>query len=165
MPIVRAYTDSIPSDIRGIHRITSQQHHHITPHFYFDDSLILRYWNKPFETEKILSNFTASIGIDFSMTNEMSRQQKNICIEISTIAIYKEHKCIGQIDLKFDQQGDFVPFTNSNNKSSHYHKFTENTITGLIGRISGKKENHHPINSKYTSLIQKIINFNKAHHK
>lgn len=33
MPIVRAYTDSIPSDIRGIHRITSQQHHHITPHF------------------------------------------------------------------------------------------------------------------------------------
>ena len=32
--------------------------------------------NKPFETETLLSNFKVSIGMDFSMTNEMTRPQK-----------------------------------------------------------------------------------------
>lgn len=76
MPIVKAYTDSIPSDIRGLHRLTSKNLFHIAPHFYFEDSRISQYWNKPFETEKTLSYFDVSIGIDFSMTNEMTRAQK-----------------------------------------------------------------------------------------
>ena len=76
MPIVRAYTGDIPSDILGIHRAVPRMLHHIAPHFYFDDSRILQYWNKPFETEILLSNFKVSIGMDFSMTNEMSRPQK-----------------------------------------------------------------------------------------
>ncbi|MDE5629029.1 MAG: DUF4417 domain-containing protein [Muribaculaceae bacterium] len=76
MPIVRAYTGEIPSDIRGIHRVAPYKPYHIAPHFYFDDSRILQYWNKPFETEKLLSNFKVSIGMDFSMTNEMTRPQK-----------------------------------------------------------------------------------------
>lgn len=76
MPIVRAYTGDIPSNILGIHRVAPRKLHHIAPHFYFDDYRILQYWNKPFETEKMLSNFKMSIGIDFSMTNEMTRPQK-----------------------------------------------------------------------------------------
>ena len=76
MPIVRAYTGDIPSDILGIHRAVPRKLYHIAPHFYFDDSRILQYWNKPFETEKLLSNFKVSIGMDFSMTNEMTRPQK-----------------------------------------------------------------------------------------
>lgn len=76
MPIVSAYTDNIPLDIRGINRAVSKKLYHVAPHFYFDDARIFQYWNKPFETEKILSNFKSSIGIDFSMTNEMARPQK-----------------------------------------------------------------------------------------
>lgn len=76
MPIVRSYTGDIPSDIRGIHRAVSRQLYHLAPHFYFEDARILQYWNKPFETEKLLSRFKVSIGIDFSMTNEMTRPQK-----------------------------------------------------------------------------------------
>ena len=76
MPIVRAYSGDIPSDIRGIHRAANQQLYHLAPHFYFEDYRILRYWKKPFETEKLLSRFKVSIGIDLSMTNEMSRPQK-----------------------------------------------------------------------------------------
>lgn len=76
MPIVRAYTGDIPSDIRGIHRAAPQQLYHLAPHFYFEDKRILQYWAKPFETERLLSRFKVSIGIDFSMTNEMTRPQK-----------------------------------------------------------------------------------------
>lgn len=76
MPIVRAYTGEIPKDIRGINRAVSRQLYHLVPHFYLDEPRILQYWNKPFETEKLLSQFSASIGIDFSMTNEMTRSQK-----------------------------------------------------------------------------------------
>ncbi len=76
MPIVRAYTGKIPNDIRGIHRVVRRGLYNVAPHFYFEDERILRYWNKPFETENILSNFPVSIGIDFSMTNEMLRPQK-----------------------------------------------------------------------------------------
>lgn len=76
MPIVRPYTGKIPTDIRGIHRIAGKQLYYVAPHFYFYDERILRYWNDPFKTEKILTNFAVSIGIDFSMTNEMSRAQK-----------------------------------------------------------------------------------------
>ena len=76
MPIVHAYTGLIPIDIRGIYRLSPQHNYNVAPHFYFDDSKIRPYWNNPFETEQFLSNFLVSIGIDFSMTNEMSRPQK-----------------------------------------------------------------------------------------
>lgn len=76
MPIVKGYTGRIPTDIRGIHRVAPQKLFYVAPHFYFEDARILQYWNKPFDTEKILRNFIVSIGIDFSMTNEMSRPQK-----------------------------------------------------------------------------------------
>ena len=68
MPIVRPYTGKIPTDIRGIHRIAGKQLYHVAPHFYFSDEQILKYWNNPFKTEKILAHFAVSIGIDFSMT-------------------------------------------------------------------------------------------------
>lgn len=76
MPIVRAYTGKIPRDIRGLHRLTRAGLADVAPHFYFDDSRILRFWNKPLETERLLSLFAVSIGLDFSMTNEMGRPQK-----------------------------------------------------------------------------------------
>lgn len=76
MPIVRAYNGKIPTDIRGIHRAAPQKLFHVVPHFYFEDARILQYWNKPFNTEELLRNFMVSIGIDFSMTNEMTRPQK-----------------------------------------------------------------------------------------
>lgn len=76
MPMVRPYAGKIPSDIRGIHRLAPKRLFHIAPHFFFDDDRIKEYWNKPFETAKTLSNFEVSIGLDFSMTNEMTFPQK-----------------------------------------------------------------------------------------
>lgn len=76
MPIVASYTGVIPKDIRGIHRVKNIVSSHIAPHFFFSDERIRQFFDNPFETEKILSRFTVSIAIDFSMTIEMTRPQK-----------------------------------------------------------------------------------------
>lgn len=86
-------------------------------------------------------------------------------IEITTFGIYEKHKCIGQVDLKFDKSGNIIPYENNGEASSHFHYFFENPTTGLVSRKSGQKNNHHPIDPKYSSLIQKIIEFNKTKHK
>lgn len=86
-------------------------------------------------------------------------------IEITTFGIYEKHKCVGQVDLKFDKQGNLIPFANNGEGSSHYHKFSENPSIGMVSRKSGQKDNNHPIDAKYDSLIQKIIEYNKSKHR
>ncbi len=76
MPIVAPYTGVIPTDIRGIHRVKNMTAPHIAPHFFFSDDRIRQFFDNPFETEKILSQFQVSISTDFSMTMEMTRPQK-----------------------------------------------------------------------------------------
>lgn len=111
MPIVSAYNGNIPSDIRGIHRVVPQKLYHITPHFYFDDARILQYWNKPFETEKKLSNFETSIGIDFSMTNEMTHPQKIYASFLNKLWVAwlqsRGHKVIPNVSFPTDWEKDY----------------------------------------------------------
>lgn len=94
-----------------------------------------------------------------------AHRNKDGTIEITTFGIYDKHKCVGQVDLKFDGKGNLIPFANDGEGSSHFHKFSEDKSTGLISRKSGQKDNHLPIDSKYNSLIQKIVEYNKAKHK
>lgn len=86
-------------------------------------------------------------------------------IEITTFGIYEKHKCVAQVDLVFDKEGNFVPFAKGGKNTSHFHLFSENPKNGIVSRKSGQTDNHHPIDSKYDSLIQKIIEYNKAKHK
>jgi hypothetical protein len=76
MPIVAPYRGVCPTDIRGIHRLKNRSIRNVAPHFFFDDKRIEQYFSDPFETEKIISQYDASISIDFSMTIEMARPQK-----------------------------------------------------------------------------------------
>ncbi len=76
MPIVSPYTGVIPADIRGIHRVKNITAPYIAPHFFFSDDRIRQFFEDPFGTEKILSQFQVSISTDFSMTKEMTRPQK-----------------------------------------------------------------------------------------
>lgn len=80
-------------------------------------------------------------------------------LTISCIGIYEKWKLVQSIDLKFDKDGNVLPFSNSEN-GSHSH-FWEEISPGIIGRKSHDKKNHHPIDSKYDSLISKIESFNK----
>lgn len=76
MPIVAPYTGVRPEDIRGIHRVKYLVAPHLAPHFFFADDRIRQFFDDPFGTEKILSEFGVSISMDFSMTMEMTRPQK-----------------------------------------------------------------------------------------
>ncbi len=76
MPIVAPYNGKIPKDIRGIHRVKNMVVPQISPHFFFNDDRIRQFFDDPFGTEKILSQFDVSISTDFSMTTEMTRPQK-----------------------------------------------------------------------------------------
>ena len=93
----------------------------------------------------------------------IGRKRKDGSIEIASIGIYKNHKCIGQIDLKFDSKGNLIPYSNNGEASSHYHKFSENESSNKVGRRSRDKHNHLPIESKYDLLLKKIEEFNKGH--
>ena len=76
MPIVAPYTSTVPVDIMGYYRVNSHTSSSVAPHFYFCDRKNKQYWEHPFRTEKKLSRFNVSISPDFSMTAEMSTNQK-----------------------------------------------------------------------------------------
>ena len=80
-------------------------------------------------------------------------------IRVTNIAIYDKHKISKVIDLKFDKKGDFIPYS-SQKDSSHSHSWKEKD--GELGRKSHDKSNVHPIPSKYLSLIERIVEYNKA---
>lgn len=86
-------------------------------------------------------------------------------IEITTFGIYENHKCVAQVDLEFDSNGNYKPYVKEDPKTSHSHEFSENSNTGMIGRKSHDSKNCNPVNDKFTGLIQKIVEFNKAKHK
>lgn len=88
-----------------------------------------------------------------------SANEKTYEITISGIAIYNKHKLTESIDLKFDRDGDIIPFDSSEN-GSHSHKWTELT-PGIIGRKPHDGSNHLPIDKKYQNLMDKIAAFNK----
>ena len=81
---------------------------------------------------------------------------------ISGIGIYEKHKLTKSIDLKFDSDGNLIPF-DSSEKGSHAHNWTENS-PGVLGRKRHDESNHLPIDNKYQHLIDKIVDFNKKGH-
>lgn len=92
-----------------------------------------------------------------------SKVTKDGDIQIESIAVYEKHKVTKVIDLKFDDNGNYLPYSSSE-KSSHYHYWEENE-NGFVGRKRHDKNNRHPIPSEYESLIEKVVNYNKEKHK
>ena len=88
-----------------------------------------------------------------------SIDEKTGKVKISGIGIYEKHKLIQSIDLKFDKDGNALPF-NKTEDGSHSH-FWKEFEPGKIGRKSHDETNHHPIDKKYQQLIDHIVEFNK----
>lgn len=91
-----------------------------------------------------------------------SADEKTNEIIVSGIAIYNKHQLTESIDLKFDNDGNLIPF-DSSEKGSHAHNWTENS-PGVLGRKRHDESNHLPIDNKYQHLIDKIVDFNKRGH-
>ena len=83
--------------------------------------------------------------------------------QITSIAVYENHKATKVIDLEFDKNGDYIPYSSSS-KSSHLHNWKESE-TGIVGRKRHEGNNRHPIPSEYKTLIEKIVKYNKEKHK
>ena len=88
-----------------------------------------------------------------------SADKKTGKLTISGIGIYKNYKLVESIDLKFDSNGNVLPFKKTED-GSHSHNWFE-VAPGIIGRKSYDKSNHKPIKQKYQKLIDKIVDFNK----
>ncbi len=80
-------------------------------------------------------------------------------IQISGIGIYEKHVLKESIDLKFDKDGNVLPFSKTEN-GSHAHLWYEKS-PGIYGRKSHDKSNYYPISKKYQGLINKIEDFNR----
>lgn len=83
-------------------------------------------------------------------------------VEVTTIGIYEKHKCVGQIDLKFDENGKFIPYSKEDKGSSHFHLFTVDPETGRVERKSHDNRNTFPIDDKYEALIKKVVEYNQT---
>lgn len=92
-----------------------------------------------------------------------AKVDKNGNIVISSIAEYKNHKLVKSIDLVFDENGNYIPYS-SDKKTSHSHNWDESS-SGDVGRKRHDKENTHAIPAKYKPLIDKIVKYNKEKHK
>ncbi len=84
-------------------------------------------------------------------------------IRISSISEYKNHKLVKSVDLEFDKNGDYIPYS-KDKKSSHCHNWNESS-EGNVGRKRHDGRNVYPIPEKYKQLIDKIMKYNKEKHK
>lgn len=139
--------------VRGKSRTHQEFHHRIEGH-----KILLQNKNKKQVKLPVNSNSDSPIYL-------LGRYNKKGEVEVVSVGIYENHKCIGQIDLKFDKDGNFIPYSKDNKNSSHFHTFPGGMSPGDVGRKSHDKSNIHPIDSKYDSLIQKIVEFNKKGYK
>ncbi|MBP5424299.1 MAG: hypothetical protein J6Y78_17845 [Paludibacteraceae bacterium] len=80
-------------------------------------------------------------------------------LTISAIGIYEKHALVESIDLKFDNDGNYLPFSEGES-GSHSHKWEE-TAPGKFGRVRHDRSNYFPVDGKYHDLILKIVEFNK----
>lgn len=92
-----------------------------------------------------------------------SKVDKDGNIVISSIAEYKNHKLVSSIDLVFDKNGNYIPYSPTK-KSSHCHSWSESS-SGDVGRKRHEKTNTYPVPAKYKPLINKIVKYNKEKHK
>lgn len=92
-----------------------------------------------------------------------AKKDKDGNVVIKSIAEYKDHKIVKTIDLEFDEDGNYIPYS-PDKKSSHCHKWDESD-SGNMGRKRHDKSNVHPISEKDKELIKKIVEYNKENHK
>lgn len=135
--------------VRGKKRTHQEYHNRIDGH-----KILLQNKNKKQVNVPMNSNSESPIYL-------CGGKDKNGKIEVVSAGIYKNHKCVEQIDLKFDDSGKLIPYDKDNPKSSHYHKVKPDAKTGDSGRKKHLKDNCLPIPAKYTPLLDKIENYNK----
>ena len=91
----------------------------------------------------------------------MAKMYEDGSLAILNVNINKDHKIKMDINLKFDSQGNLIPY-NGKESGSHAHEWHERADGKMARKPVSKEENSHlPIPSEYSSLINHIVEFNK----
>jgi len=91
----------------------------------------------------------------------MAKMYEDGSLAILNVNINKDHKIKMDINLKFDSQGNLIPY-NGKESGSHAHEWHERPDGKMARKPVSKGENSHlPIPSEYSSLINHIVEFNK----
>ena len=134
--------------------VEEQNRTHFDTGFRINRHKVLVFQEKP-DHDKIIMNSNSECPIYlFASADEETGK-----LTISCIGIYKKHLLTESIDIKFDSQGNALPF-NETEDGSHSHRWSE-VAPGKLGRKKHDNSNHLPIDTTYHSLIEKIVKFNK----
>lgn len=87
-------------------------------------------------------------------------------VQVETILAFEKHEISLEINLKFDVNGDFIPYSDAKGKvgTSHSHLWQKNS-KGEFERKKHDRGNIFDIPSEYNDLIDKIVEFNKKKRK
>ena len=94
----------------------------------------------------------------------IAKRDKNGSIHVFSINDFNEHDIYCEVNLKFDKDWNFIPFSPQNSKSSHAHYWKEIDESSFM-RIKHDKDNIFNIPPKFNDLIKGIEEFNKKNLK
>lgn len=113
--------------------------------------------------EKQTSNILNSNSPD--STYLIAKLNEDKTLTVWDININTSHKIGTEINLKFDSNGNLIPF-NGKSDASHSHKWIEHSDGEMGRKPASKGENTHlPIPDEYKPLLDAIVKFNKQNNK
>lgn len=83
-------------------------------------------------------------------------------VEIHSVNIFKNHNLEIEINLKYDNNGNLMPY-NGAERNSHCHYWEERKDGRMHRKDTDNK--HEAIPAKFSSLLANIVKFNKEQHK
>ena len=114
-------------------------------------------------TEVQTSNILNSNSPD--VTYLMAKLNEDGTLTILNVDINKGHKIKKDINLKFDSNGNIIPF-NGKESGSHSHEWIELPNGNMARKPSKNGENTHlPISVEFKPLLDAIAQFNKEKNK
>ena len=93
----------------------------------------------------------------------IARRDKKGIIHVFSINDFNDHDIYCEVNLEFDENWNFIPFSPQNSNSSHAHYWTKKNDSVFM-RVQHDKGNIFNIPPKFHDLIMEIEKFNKQNH-
>ena len=94
----------------------------------------------------------------------IAKRDENGVIHVFSINDFNDHDIYCEVNLEFNDNWDYTPFSFQNKKSSHAHYWTKKS-EGTFLRVQHDQGNIFNIPSKFNDLIKGIEEFNKNNHR
>ena len=76
LPVIAPYEGNLPTSLIPFHQAGKSRSRHAFVHFYIDDYLFERLWNRPYDYLNMLRSYDGVIGTDFSQLADMPYAQR-----------------------------------------------------------------------------------------